>query len=70
MKTLSVHLHVRSCYTLLNSTLTIDKIIKNIEKHGYDAVALCDKGVMHGAMSFYHAEEEKCWFHNSDIYLS
>ena len=55
MKTLSVHLHVRSCYTLLNSTLTIDKIIKNTKKHGYDAVALCDKGVMHGAMSFYHA---------------
>lgn len=55
MKTLSVHLHVRSCYTLLNSTLTIDKIIKNTKQHGYDAVALCDKGVMHGAMSFYHA---------------
>lgn len=52
---MSVHLHVRSCYTLLQSTLTIDKIIKNTKKHGYHAVALTDVGVFHGAMAFYHA---------------
>lgn len=52
---MSVHLHVRSCYTLLQSTLTIDKIIKNTKKHGYHAVALTDFTVMHGAMAFYHA---------------
>lgn len=52
---MSVHLHVRSCYTLLQSTLTISKIIANVKKHGYGAVALSDKHVMHGAMAFYHA---------------
>lgn len=52
---MSVHLHVRSCYTLLKSTLTIEKIIKNTKKHGYTAVALTDFGVFHGAMAFYHA---------------
>lgn len=52
---MSVHLHVRSCYTLLKSTLTIEKIINQAKKHGYHAVALTDLTVMHGAMSFYHA---------------
>lgn len=52
---MSVHLHVRSCYTLLHSTLTIPKIIANAKKHGYQAITLCDKNVMHGAMTFYHA---------------
>lgn len=51
---MSVHLHVRSCYTLLHSTLTIPKIIANAKKHGYRSVALTDKHVMHGAMAFYH----------------
>lgn len=52
---MSVHLHVRSCYTLLHSTLTIPKIVANAKKHGYRSVALTDKHVMHGAMAFYHA---------------
>lgn len=52
---MSVHLHVRSCYTLLQSTLTIPKIIANTKKHGYHAITLCDKNVLHGAMAFYHA---------------
>lgn len=52
---MSVHLHVRSCFTLLQSTLTISKIIANAKKHGYTSIALSDKNVMHGAMAFYHA---------------
>lgn len=52
---MSVHLHVRSCYTLLHSTLTIPKIIESAKEHGFTSVALCDKTVMHGAMAFYHA---------------
>lgn len=52
---MSVHLHVRSCFTLLQSTLTIQKIITNAKKYGYTSIALCDKGVLHGAMAFYHA---------------
>ena len=52
---MSVHLHVRSCYTLLQSTLTISKIVAAAKRCGYTAVALTDKHVMHGAMAFYHA---------------
>ena len=52
---MSVHLHVRSCYTLLKSTVTIPKLIQSTKQYGYHAVALCDKNVMHGAMEFYHA---------------
>lgn len=52
---MSVHLHVRSAYTLLQSTMTIPKIIASTKKHGYQSVALVDKHVMHGAMAFYHA---------------
>ena len=52
---MSVHLHVRSCYTLLQSTLTIPKIVAAAKRCGYTAVALTDKHVMHGAMAFYHA---------------
>ncbi len=51
---MTVHLHVRSCYTLLKSTMTIEKIVESAKNDGYDAVALCDKNVMHGAMAFYH----------------
>ena len=52
---MSVHLHIRSAYTLLQSTLTIPKIIACTKQHGYQSVALTDKNVMHGAMAFYHA---------------
>ena len=52
---MSVHLHVRSCYTLLQSTLTIPKIVAAAKRCGYTAVALTDKHVRHGAMAFYHA---------------
>ena len=56
---LSVHLHVRSAYTLLESTLTISKIIELTLRYGYRAVALTDRKVMHGAMAFYHACKQK-----------
>ena len=52
---MSVHLHVRSCYTLLQSTMTIPKIIESTKKYGYSSVALTDKNVLHGAMAFYRA---------------
>ena len=47
---MSVHLHVRSCYTLLQSTLTISKIVAAAKRCGYTAVALTDKHVMHGVL--------------------
>lgn len=52
---MSVHLHVRSCYTLLQSTLTIPQIVHLAKEQGYASVALTDFQVMHGAMAFYHA---------------
>ncbi|MDE6195971.1 MAG: DNA polymerase III subunit alpha, partial [Erysipelotrichaceae bacterium] len=56
---MSIHLHVRSSYTLLESTLTISKIIDFTLRYGYRAVALTDKNVMHGAMAFHHACKKK-----------
>lgn len=55
---MSTHLHVRSAYTLLNSTLRIEDIVRYAKQYGYTSVALCDKQVMHGAMSFYHAAKK------------
>lgn len=51
---MSVHLHTRSCYTLLKSPLRIKEIVSKAKAYGYTAVALTDKNVMHGAMAFYH----------------
>ena len=51
---MSVHLHTRSCYTLLKSPLRIKEIVAKAKAYGYHAVALTDKNVMHGAMAFYH----------------
>lgn len=55
---MSVALHVRSSYTLLQSTLTISQIVECAKKHKYKAVALTDKQVLHGVMPFYHACKE------------
>ncbi|MDE6476463.1 MAG: DNA polymerase III subunit alpha [Erysipelotrichaceae bacterium] len=56
---MSIHLHVRSSYTLLESTLTVSKIVDFTLRYGYRAVALTDKNVMHGAMAFHHACKKK-----------
>ena len=50
---MSVHLYVRSSYTLLNSTITIDKLISKCKELGFESVVLSDKNVMYGAMEFY-----------------
>lgn len=47
-----IHLHARSAYTLLNSTLTISKLVRTNKEMGFDAVCLSDKHVMYGAMEF------------------
>lgn len=52
---MATHLHVRSAYTLLNSTLRISDIIEYAKKYRLTSIALVDKNVMHGAMSFYYA---------------
>ena len=49
---MSIHLHVRSSYTLLNSTISINKLVRKSKELGFTHVALCDKNIMHGAMEF------------------
>lgn len=53
-------MHVRSCYSLLKSTLRIEDIVELAKSNGFTSIALSDFGVMHGAMAFYHA----CIKHN------
>ncbi len=49
------HLHTRSAYSLLSSTLRISAIVTNAKQNNCTSVALADKHIMHGAMAFYHA---------------
>lgn len=55
-----VHLHIRSCYSLLQGSMTIDTIIRNALEKGVRALCLSDIHVMHGAMEFTNA----CRKHN------
>lgn len=50
-----VHLQVRSGYSLMKSTNTIEKLVVEAKEKGYTALALTDEGVMYGAVSFYQA---------------
>ena len=50
---MSVHLHARSCYTLLNSTLRVPQLVALAKQAGYEAIACTDENVMHGAMEFW-----------------
>lgn len=47
-----VHLHIRSAYTLLKSTLSIERIVSLCSLHGIQAACLCDFQVLHGAIKF------------------
>ncbi|GAK02928.1 DNA polymerase III alpha subunit [Geomicrobium sp. JCM 19037] len=49
-----VHLQVKSEYTLLSSTCRIEELVKQAAVD-YDALALTDLNVMHGARKFYDA---------------
>lgn len=49
------HLHTRSAFTMLGSTLKINDIITLAKENHFETLVLTDKNVMHGAMSFYHA---------------
>jgi len=51
---MSVHLHVRSACSLLDSTMSVEQIVKRARALGYHSVALTDENCMHGAMDFYH----------------
>lgn len=55
-----VHLHVHSSYSLLNSTLQIEDLVKAAAEQGHTALGITDENVMYGAVAFYKA----CRKHN------
>ena len=53
-----VPLRIVSCYSFLQSGLTIEKIKSAVYKNDYFGMGLCDNGVMFGVPSFVKASEE------------
>lgn len=49
------HLQVRSGYSIMSSTITIDKLVKKARELQFDAIALTDDHVLYGAIPFYKA---------------
>jgi DNA polymerase-3 subunit alpha len=52
------HLHVHSHYTLLESPITVARLLKAVKDKGMDAVALTDRGNLFGAYEFYSAAKD------------
>src|SRR4051794_32904969 len=48
-----IHLHVYSAFSLLSSTASVEKLVRDAKEKGYKALALTDRNVMYGAVSFY-----------------
>ncbi len=46
------HLSVRTSYTLLESTIQIEKLVKKTKELGYDAIAITDRNVLYAYPSF------------------
>ena len=51
---MSTHLSVRSCYSLLNGTMTISNLVHQAKVLGFSALGLSDLRVMHGSLEFVH----------------
>jgi DNA polymerase-3 subunit alpha len=49
------HLQIQSGYSLMNSTITIDKLVKRATELKLDALALTDVHVLYGIIPFYQA---------------
>lgn len=47
------HLQVRSGFSLMKSTITIEKLVAKAKELEFQALALTDEGVLYGAISFY-----------------
>ena len=52
------HLHVHSHYTLLESPITVPRLLKAVTDKGMDTVALTDRGNLFGAYEFYSSAKE------------
>jgi DNA polymerase III subunit alpha len=48
-----VHLQMKSVYSLLSSTCSIKEVVTKARELGYTSLAITDKNVMYGAISFY-----------------
>ena len=55
---MATHLMVRSCYTLLGSTIRVPELAIRAKELGFSAVALTDRNVLYGAARFSHACRE------------
>ncbi|WP_077621204.1 DNA polymerase III subunit alpha [Sediminibacillus massiliensis] len=53
------HLQVRSGYSLMKSSITIQKLVDQAAKLGFSSLALTDEGVLHGVIPFYQACKEQ-----------
>ncbi|WP_077327455.1 DNA polymerase III subunit alpha [Virgibacillus siamensis] len=49
------HLQVHSGYSIMNSTITVERLAEQVKKLGMDSVALTDDHVLYGAVQFYKA---------------
>lgn len=49
---MTVHLHTRSCYTLLESTVRTEDLARKAAEYGYEYAALTDRNVLFGVPSF------------------
>lgn len=52
---MAVHCLVRSCYSLLQGTMTPDVLVRNARELGYSAVALTDRNRLYGVPDFIKA---------------
>jgi len=52
---MSTHLCVRSAYSLLNGTMSVQRLVNQAKKLGYQAIALSDVNSMYGVMEFVFA---------------
>ncbi|KMJ57024.1 DNA polymerase III DnaE [Bacillus sp. LL01] len=50
-----VHLHIKSSYSLLNSSVRFSKLMERAKEMGLTSLALTDEDVMYGAVDFYKA---------------
>lgn len=49
------HLQVQTGYSLLSSTISVDKLVTRASELGYQACAITDRNVMYGVVPFYKA---------------
>ena len=54
-----VSLNVKSYYSFLNSTLSVEDIVRLACEQGQSAVAMMDQGNLHGAVPFYQCAQEQ-----------